>query len=280
MTTPLRIGIICLLIMTLFACGEHIPIPQIAAIPTAVPAATPIKDSAPTRTVDASQIPNATPKHEPRSKNGNPPYYEVYGKRYYVSDSNVNYKERGIASWYGTKFQNKRTSSGAPYDMFAMTAAHKTLPLPTYVKVKNLQNGREIIVKVNDRGPFHENRIIDLSYVAAKKLGMLHNGTAMVEVTSLTPKAPATQTQLTETSPRPLLYMQIGSFSQADNAKRLSAKIKTALHAPVRIQVALNANNQTRYQVQIGPLKDAQQFDQIAQRLQNWGIKKPLAVVA
>jgi len=127
------------------------------------------------------------PRYEPRSRNGNPPFYDVMGKRYFVLSSSMGYVERGVASWYGPGFHKVRTSTGEPYDMYAMTAAHKTLPLPAYVRVTNLQNGRSIVVRVNDRGPFVGNRIIDLSYTAAAKLDMLRNGTAMVEVRSLEP---------------------------------------------------------------------------------------------
>jgi rare lipoprotein A len=131
------------------------------------------------------------PRVEPRSRNGNPPFYDVMGKRYFVLSSSVGYAERGVASWYGPGFHKVRTSTGEPYDMYAMTAAHKTLPLPAYVRVTNLQNGRSIVVRVNDRGPFVGNRIIDLSYTAASKLDMLRNGTAMVEVRSIDPGAVA-----------------------------------------------------------------------------------------
>jgi rare lipoprotein A len=122
---------------------------------------------------------------EPRARYGNPPFYDVFGKRYYVLSSSVGYWERGVASWYGPGFHKERTSIGEPYDMYGMTAAHKTLPLPTYVRVTNLQNGRSIVVRVNDRGPFVGNRIIDLSYTAAAKLDMLRNGTAMVDVRAI-----------------------------------------------------------------------------------------------
>ena len=132
-------------------------------------------------------VPDAVPRVEPRSRYGNPPFYEVFGKRYYVLSSSVGYWERGVASWYGPGFHKERTSTGEPYDMYGMTAAHKTLPLPAYVRVTNLQNGRSIVVRVNDRGPFVGNRIIDLSYTAAAKLDMLRNGTAMVEVRSIDP---------------------------------------------------------------------------------------------
>ena len=135
----------------------------------------------------ADSVPDMVPRAEPRSRSGNPPFYDVFGKRYYVLSSGVGYVERGVASWYGPGFHKVRTSTGESYDMYAMTAAHKTLPLPAYVRVTNLQNGRSIVVRVNDRGPFVGNRIIDLSYTAASKLDMLRNGTAMVEVRSLEP---------------------------------------------------------------------------------------------
>jgi rare lipoprotein A len=125
------------------------------------------------------------PRAEPRSRHGNPPFYNVFGKRYYVLSSSAAYVERGVASWYGPGFHKVRTSTGEQYDMYGMTAAHKTLPLPAYVRVTNLQNGRSVVVRVNDRGPFVGNRIIDLSYTAASRLDMLRNGTAMVEVRAL-----------------------------------------------------------------------------------------------
>jgi rare lipoprotein A len=135
-------------------------------------------------------VPDVIPRTEPRARSGNPPFYDVLGKRYYVLSSSVGYWERGVASWYGPGFHKVRTSIGEPYDMYGMTAAHKTLPLPAYVRVTNLQNGRSVVVRVNDRGPFVGNRIIDLSYSAAAKLGMLRNGTAMVDVRTIDPSEP------------------------------------------------------------------------------------------
>lgn len=137
--------------------------------------------------VDVSQIPDAEPREEPFARYGNKSPYVVFGESYRVLPSAKGYKERGIASWYGPDFHGKRTSSWEPYDMFRMTAAHKSLPLPTYAKVTNLQNGKHVIVKVNDRGPFHDGRIIDLSFAAAKKLDMAVNGTSQVEVEALDP---------------------------------------------------------------------------------------------
>jgi rare lipoprotein A len=146
-------------------------------------------------------VADAMPRIEPRSRYGNPPFYEVYGKRYYVLSSSVGYWERGVASWYGPGFHKVRTSTGEPYDMYGMTAAHKTLPLPAYVRVTNLQNGRSVVVRVNDRGPFVGNRIIDLSYTAAAKLDMLRNGTALVEVRALDPSTPIPVTASAAASP-------------------------------------------------------------------------------
>lgn len=140
--------------------------------------------------IDAERVPDAVPRAEPLSKSGNPPYYDVFGQRYYVMRSARGYVERGIASWYGPDFHGKRTSSGERYDMYQMTAAHKTLPIPCYVEVTNLQTGRRAVLKVNDRGPFKDNRIIDLSYVAARKLGIWQQGTGLVEVRVIDPAHP------------------------------------------------------------------------------------------
>lgn len=142
-----------------------------------------------------SAIPDAVPRVEPRSKYGNPKSYVVWGKRYYTKTSSKDHVERGVASWYGKKFHGRRTSNRERYDMYAMTAAHKSLPLPTYARVTNLTNGRSAVVRINDRGPFHGNRIIDLSYSAARKLGMVAKGTAMVEVRTIDSSHPESDRQ-------------------------------------------------------------------------------------
>ena len=152
------------------------------------------------------------PKHEPHSRYGNQDSYHVLGKTYHVLSTSKGFKQLGVASWYGTKFHKKRTSSGETYDMYEMTAAHKTLPLPTYVKVKNLENDKEIIVKVNDRGPFHEGRVIDLSYAAAKTLGVLKNGVARVMLETYNFNKGERHT--------PSLYLQIGAFRELKKAKQ------------------------------------------------------------
>lgn len=140
---------------------------------------------------DGAEIPDAVPRVEPLSRSGNPASYHVRGKRYFTKKTSAGHVERGLASWYGKQFHGRKTSSGERYDMYGMTAAHKTLPLPTYVQVTNVENGRTAVVKVNDRGPFHGPRVIDLSYSAAKKLGVIQKGTAMVEVRAIDASRPS-----------------------------------------------------------------------------------------
>lgn len=144
-------------------------------------------DGAPNFDVDVSQISDAVPRNEPKLRFCNPSSYCVRGRVYHVLKSARDYCERGVASWYGTRFYKGKTSSGEPYNLLAMTAAHRSLPIPSYVRVTNLRNCRQIIVKINDRGPFKPGRVIDLSYVAAKKLGITNSGTAPVEVAAVVP---------------------------------------------------------------------------------------------
>src|SRR5262249_4824092 len=149
-------------------------------------AAIPSGSAVPSVPPDVLNIPDAVPKAEPRGTRGNPPFYEVFGKRYAVMASSEGWVERGTASWYGPGFHAASTSLGEPSDMYGMTAAHKTLPIPCYAEVTNLRNGRRVVVRINDRGPFVGDRIIDLSYTAAAKLDMLLQGTAPVEVRVIT----------------------------------------------------------------------------------------------
>lgn len=152
-------------------------------------------DNAPNININHEAIPNAVPKEEPRSKYGNPKTYEVNGKSYHTMGNSRGFIQRGVASWYGTKFHGRLTSSRETYNIYEMTAAHKSLPLPTYVEVTNLDNGKSIVVRVNDRGPFHDDRIIDLSYVAALKLDIVKSGTGRVEVRAIDPKNPLAHRQ-------------------------------------------------------------------------------------
>lgn len=214
---------------------------------------------------DLTAIPNAVPRFEPRAAHGNPLFYQVAGKRYYVLGTADGYEATGVASWYGPTFDGLRTSDGDRYDMYAMTAAHKTLPLPCYVRVTNLSNGRSVVVKVNDRGPFVANRLIDLSYVAAAKLDMLASGTALVEVRAITPQNPLEITRVAE-SPPPTLYVQVGAFAVQDHAERVVARLHAAGVAGAFVFGPPAARSHL-YRVRIGPVSGVPQFDQLVARL-------------
>jgi rare lipoprotein A len=238
-------------------------------------------DSAPQGPVDISRIPDAVPRDEPLSRYGNPTSYVVMGHRYYTLPSRNGYVERGIASWYGTKFHGRRTSSGDPYDLYQMTAAHKTLPLPTYARVTNLQNGRTIVVKINDRGPFHPNRIIDLSYVAAAKLGILGEGTGLVEVEAIDPSAPKATMQAAREPAAPRtasLFLQVGAFRNKDNATRLGSKLQNAKIGDIHIMEAANTAGPI-YRVRIGPLDSVDEADRISSNLVSQGFASAQVVI-
>ena len=231
-------------------------------------------DSAPKKQIDVETIPNAVPKKEPKSRYGNPKSYVVFGKRYYVMDSSKGYVERGIASWYGTKFHGRRTSSGETYDMYAMTAAHKSLPLPTYVQVTNLSNSKFIVVKVNDRGPFHENRIIDLSYTAAIKLDIIQKGTGLVEVKAIDIED-SKEVILVEddkiSTQDASFYIQVGTFSKLESAKKLKQKLVSFGDNLIKISNVIVSGN-TLYRVRIGPFTDTKLSDSIVSKLSDFGI--------
>jgi rare lipoprotein A len=231
-------------------------------------------DGPPSYYVDETRIPNATPRVEPLAKIGNKPSYKVFGKRYYTLRDYRNYDEVGVASWYGTKFHKRMTSSGEPYNMLGMTAAHRTLPLPTYVEVTNLKNHRTIIVKVNDRGPFNQRRIIDLSYVAAKKLGMLAHGTAPVRVRAIDPRvygAPTTFASKSSHTRPSRVYLQVGAFRDRNNAEKLRSSLATALNAPVN--VSFPNFGSSYYKVRVGPIDDPASANVLTRRLYAMGFK-------
>ncbi len=222
-------------------------------------------------------VADAIPHGEPKSRSGNPPFYDVFGKRYYVLSSSVGYWERGVASWYGPGFHQVRTSTGERYDMYAMTAAHKTLPLPAYVRVTNLQNGRSVVVRVNDRGPFVGNRIIDLSYSAAARLDMLRNGTAMVDVRAIDASMPLVLPAAAPPAPAPAaaanaaLFVQAGAFSDPANAERLAEKLRGGSYGKVFVRDDQIAGRRM-YRVRIGPVPDVAEFDRVVAALERVGI--------
>ena len=251
------------------------------------------RDSGPVAAPDLSKVPEPVPKAEPNSQYGNKSPYSVLGETYRVLPTAKDYLERGIASWYGNKFHGYTTSDFERYDMYAYSAAHKTLPLPCYVRVTNLENGRSVIVRVNDRGPFAANRIIDLSYVAAVKLGVWPKGTAMVEVRAIDPAHPeraaepvhevgvstrATAAASPQKTLKPALYLQVGAYADAANAEHAAAKVRAAHLGDVRI-VETQVNGKTLRRVRLGPLKDVEEADRLTPRLRDLGLGVPRIAV-
>jgi rare lipoprotein A len=256
----LVLGVLLLAVFTLNACTFGVP----------------IKDRGQGQ---ASTTPKTT-----KSKRGNPSSYIVFGKRYHVLDSSDGFVQRGIASWYGTKFHGRPTSSGEVYNMHAMTAAHKTLPIPVYVHVKNLDNGRSMVVRVNDRGPFVSGRIIDLSYAAAKKLGVDGPGTANVEISTVGP-GQALPTSVVraiplnkDLQPDIPLFIQMGSFSSHVNASNLVKSLLDANESTAQIS-RLQTDSGLYYRVRVGPLYDIDEANAIVRRLKSKGFQTARIVV-
>ena len=241
------------------------------------------------------------PRPERRSKYGNGPVYEVFGERYTVLDSASGYQERGVASWYGDKFHGRLTSNREPYDMYAMTAAHKSLPLPSYVRVRNLKNDRSVVVRVNDRGPFVHNRIIDLSYAAAMKLDMVDDGTSLVEVTAITFDASPADRPVRDVTPSEppattapgagpaaergaaaddaaehTVYAQIGAFGDRENA----VARRDALRRRGILNAFIDAGGAAEpiFRVRVGPITGVEQFDVLVEELGYMGIDPPYLV--
>ena len=239
-----------------------------------------IMDGAPTSMIPLEGIHDAVPKWEPLSRFGNAPTYTVLGKQYTLLTKVKNYKERGVASWYGTKFHKQKTSSGEPYDMYKMTAAHKTLPIPSYARVTNLNNGKQVIVKINDRGPFHTKRILDLSYAAASKLGITGTGTARIELEVVHPKGSENHrnASLVSKIENAKLYMQIGAFSMEKNAEQFAQKIATVVKPPVAIRRHAEGELPL-YRVQIGPILENRMLAEIHRTLISGGFGNALAIV-
>ena len=248
------------------------------------------RDHGPVVPVDVSRVPDARPRPVVRTRAGNKSPYTVLGRTYYLKTHSRGYTERGEASWYGKKFHGRRTANGEVYDMYAMTAAHKTLPIPSYVRVTNLSNQRSVLVRVNDRGPFHGKRIIDLSYAAARKLGFDHLGVAQVEVVDVTPNA--SKKIVSATKPKPTdakltvitpthqatlntainqsavdpnsLFIQLGAFLQAERAYNLRSQLAW-INTPVEV-----VQDKRWHRVKVGPLSP-QAADNLRQDLERQG---------
>jgi rare lipoprotein A len=262
--------------------------------PTPAPQSTvPSGSAVPSVPPDVLAIPDAVPRAEPRGRRGNPPFYEVFGKRYHVMKTSDGWFERGTASWYGPGFHAASTSLGEPYDMYAMTAAHKTLPIPCYAEVTNLRNGRKVVVRINDRGPFVGDRIIDLSYTAAAKLDFLREGTAPVEVRVISPAGtPRGATSAGSASPPVLpagppsvtvvnapaarattdaMFIQAGVFADHENARR---RVEQLLAAGIELASLdeVPRNDRALHRVRVGPLASVEDFDLTMKRIRDLGI--------
>lgn len=242
------------------------------------------KDDGPPETVpaDLDKVPDATPKNEAFHKFANRPY-TVFGQTYVPVVNQEPYKQRGLASWYGRKFHGQRTASGETYDMFAMTAAHKTLPIPSYARVTNLANGKSVVVRINDRGPFHSSRIIDLSYGAAQRIGLAARGSGMVEVervfeTSEAPAATTSSAAPAPTTPEAVavaapadaakgaaMWLQLGAFSSAESAaafRERAARELAWIHEPLEV-----VQRDGLYRVRLGPYASREEADAIADKV-------------
>ena len=262
--------LLAFLLVLLVGCGSSPDRPrQVDGHPSAVPP-------------DLVSIPDAVPRFEPPSRYGNPPEYEVFGQRYRTLVSSDGFEQRGLASWYGTKFHGRRTSSGEPYDMFAMTAAHRRLPLPSYVEVTNLDNGKRVVVRVNDRGPFVGGRVIDLSYAAAHRIGMVEKGVASVYIRVVSPaeeearpmRVAGTGTldglgpedrESAETEPR---FVQVGAFADRGAAERVQHDLRSLGFAEVRVTTLSATSGTPLHRVRIGPLEDPSAVRDVEERLQ------------
>ena len=225
------------------------------------------QDTAPVRSITADEVADAVPRPDPVLAAGNKSPYTVNGMRYEVLEDASAYRQRGIASWYGTKFHGHETSNGENYDLYQATAAHKTLPIPCYARVTNLDNGRSVVVRVNDRGPFHDDRLIDLSYAAAVKLGYMERGTAPVEVEVIQVTGVDDRRDAISGSYR---YLQLGAYGSEASAQRLKTELQALLTAPVSVSEVQSGDN-LLYRVRVGPVADNEELLAIQQKLQNGG---------
>jgi rare lipoprotein A len=262
-----------------------------------------LQDHAPTGDIKVDHLPDLVPRWEAKTRGGNKSPYEVWGKKYWVMDSAQGYVAEGTASWYGKKFHGHKTSNGEIYDMYAFSAAHKSLPLPTFLKVTNLDNQLSVIVRVNDRGPFHGDRLIDLSYAAAARLGYHKKGLARVRIEAITPARGQTYTpskaaeKVDEVTPEALpakastalpggasnatselvfSHLQLGAFSAEDSADRLKLRLFEAFDTSVNVLV--NKQEDGLYKVLVGPFSNAAELDEWQKKLQQEGFGDPVRV--
>ena len=225
------------------------------------------QDTAPLRAIGPQDVVDAQPRPDPILAAGNKSPYKVNGVSYRVMTDYSGYREQGIASWYGAKFDGHETSNGEIFDVYQASAAHKTLPIPSYARVTNLENGRSVVVRVNDRGPFHPDRLIDLSYAAAVKLGFMGQGTAPVEVAVIAVAG------VDDRRDNPLggyRYLQIGAFGAQGSAERLKGELQALLSEPVFVS-PVDSGGSLLYRVRVGPVDDVDTLRALQRRLRERG---------
>ncbi len=246
------------------------------------------QDRAPVRSVDLSVIPDVVPEPINRTMAGNRSPYTVLGKSYQVLATEEGYSERGVASWYGEKFHGHKTSNGEIFDMYQVSAAHKSLPIPSFLKVTNLDNNRSIIVRVNDRGPFHGDRIVDLSYAAALKLGYADRGTARVQLESIIARGAAVdaysasagtnQNRILASSVVGDKYLQVGAYSELSAAEKVSSRVEALTSLPVVIRSVNTSNNRVLHRVRVGPISDPGQIQRLRRSVVAANLGSPYTV--
>ena len=247
------------------------------------------QDRAPSGQVRLSAIPEVIPEPVTRTQAGNRSPYTVLGKTYSVLPTEKGYSETGIASWYGEKFHGHKTSNGEVFDMYQASAAHKSLPIPSFLRVTNLDNNRSLIVRVNDRGPFHGDRIIDLSYAAALKLGYADRGTARVQLDAIvvnedgrTMMYPNNRAGSPEQGVREQVggrrYLQVGAFSEMHSAQRVSDQLRQITRHPVFIRSVSSGSGNVLHRVRVGPLRDIREIRELSQRVVAANLGSPYTV--
>ena len=286
-STVLRISIVSPVLLAMMACGLA-PAPEQTPVSPNAGRYSISQDRAPTRIVDLSSIPEVIPEPLNRTGAGNRSPYTVLGSSYEVMPTEEGYNERGVASWYGEKFHGHKTSNGEVFDMFLASAAHKSLPIPSFLRVTNLDNNRNIVVRVNDRGPFHGDRIIDLSYAAAVKLGYADRGTARVQLESIVATGTsgdravrASNSVWNETlrvSSTEGKYVQIGAFSDLSAAKEVTSRVEQITSLPVFIRTVNTSNNKILHRVRVGPISDPGQIQRVSESVVAANLGSPYTV--
>lgn len=283
----LRISIISPVLLAMLACSSA-PAPAPAPESPNAGRYSISQDRAPTRSVDLSAIPEVIPEPLNRTMAGNRSPYTVLGKSYRVLPTEEGYNERGVASWYGEKFHGHKTSNGEIFDMYQVSAAHKSLPIPSFLRVTNLDNNRSIVVRVNDRGPFHGDRVIDLSYAAALKLGYADRGTARVQLESIVVTgasrdrgavaASSTRNETLQVGSASSKYLQVGAFSELSAAREVSSRVEEITSLPVFIRSVNTSNNKTLHRVRVGPISDPGQIQRVSQSVVAANLGSPYTV--